>query len=243
MAFLQCMRSYGCADSSSILVKEYILMWCNFHKTKLIQYDLASISQSLSTEHARPCNRQSCNSGVRVRMRPVSPLPLDFFAAYRWRGVGREAANKKKREMMYVSLHSNWTMAGFGVVARSTQSQSVRQAAGIRESVRTPVPLILALQWHDALFRLLFEVVQKLFLNPIFLLFFLEECMQQYLELTTTLCDSTFEPVDAPWQLLDQHSAVWGLNFPKIGSKFKLQQKAVSNCWRDPGLPDESSTD
>ena len=81
-------------------------------------------------------------------------------------------------------------MAGFGVVARSTQAQSVRQAAGIRESVRTPVPLILALQWHDALFRLLF-------LNPIFLLFFLEECMQQYLELTTTLCNSTFEHVTA----------------------------------------------
>ena len=45
------------------------------------------------------------------------------------------------------------TMAGFGVVARSTQAQSVRQAAGIRESVRTPVPLIMALQWHDAPFR------------------------------------------------------------------------------------------
>lgn len=37
------------------------------------------------------------------------------------------------------------TMAGFGVVARSTQAQSVRQAANIRESVRTPVPLIMAL--------------------------------------------------------------------------------------------------
>lgn len=82
-------------------------MWCNFHKTKLIQYDLASISQSLSTEHARPCNRQSCNSGVRVRMLPASPLPLDFLAAYRWRG-GKGSSQQKKLDVIMYHLIEPW---------------------------------------------------------------------------------------------------------------------------------------
>lgn len=86
-------------------------------------------------------------------------------------------------------------MSGFGVVARSTQSQSVRQAAGIRESVRTPVPLIMALQWHDAPFRLL--LFNQIAARSHLFLFFPTHLVQQYLGLTTTLCDSTFEHVIA----------------------------------------------
>ena len=85
-------------------------------------------------------------------------------------------------------------MAGFGVVA-TTQAQSIRQAAGTRESVRTPVPLVLALQWHDALFRLLF-FTQKAARSHLFL-FFPTLLVQQYLRLTTTLCYSTFDHVIA----------------------------------------------
>lgn len=153
MAFLQCMRSYGCADSSSILAKFKNIYGVQFsQKLNYIQLYLCRLYPNHFAPNTHDLATSKVATAACVFVCVLYHRYLLIFLRHIDGGVGREAANKKK----YVSLHSNWTMAGFGVVARSTQAQSVRQAAGIRESVRTPVPLIMALQWLDALFRLLF---------------------------------------------------------------------------------------